>query len=54
VASVNEKVTYLEEGAVTVLPSAPKGKPRPAGYFFTGANFPGGAAKEANFGDGLA
>ena len=48
-----EKVTYTDEGAVTVLPSAPRNAARPVGYFFSGANFPRGASKDSNFGDGL-
>ncbi len=48
-----EKVTYTDEGAVTVLPSAPKNAARPVGYFFSGANFPRGASEDSNFGDGL-
>lgn len=52
VGSWGEKIAYVSEGAVTVLPSA-AGRTRPAGYFFSGANFPGGASAESNFGDGL-
>ncbi|WP_306212954.1 FG-GAP repeat protein [Actinoplanes sp. RD1] len=53
VSANDEKVTYSREGAVTLLPGAPAGQARPAGYFFSGANFPAGAAAEANFGAGL-
>ena len=53
VGAPDEQVTLSREGAVTILPSAPQGAARPAGYFFTGANFPGGASKESNFGYGL-
>jgi hypothetical protein len=53
VAAPDEKVTYASQGAVTVVPGAAKGKARPASYFFSGSNFPGGAAKDSNFGLGL-
>ncbi|MEV4704568.1 FG-GAP repeat protein [Actinoplanes sp. NPDC049316] len=48
-----EKVTYTDEGAVTVLPSAPKGAARPAGVFISGADFPRGASTDSAFGTGL-
>ncbi len=54
VNAYDEMVTLPREGAVTVLPSAPRGATRPAGHFFSGVNFPGGPAAEANFGGGLA
>jgi len=38
---------------VTVLPSAPSNAARPAGYFFSGADFPRGASEDSTFGDGL-
>jgi hypothetical protein len=53
VAAPDEKVSYDREGAVTVLPGARAGASRPAGYFFTGANFPRGAVKDGSFGTGL-
>ncbi|WP_430779704.1 FG-GAP repeat protein [Actinoplanes sp. G11-F43] len=49
----DEKVTYDWEGAVVVLPGAAVGQTRPEGYALTGANFPGGASAESNFGWGL-
>ena len=48
-----EKLTYTFQGAVTVIPGAATGKPRPASYFFSAGNFPGGPAKDGNFGLGL-
>jgi hypothetical protein len=53
VATPEEKVTHDREGAVTVVPGAPKGAPRPASYFFPGAGFRGGPAKDSNRGYGL-
>jgi len=53
IGAPDENVTFPWEGAVTVLPSAAEGAARPSGYFFSGANFPGGAAAESNFGTGL-
>ncbi|MFC4066113.1 FG-GAP repeat protein [Actinoplanes subglobosus] len=48
----DEKVTYASEGAVVILPGA-AGRTRPAGFSLTGANFPGRASAESNFGWGL-
>ena len=53
VGAPDEDVSFTSEGAVTILPSAAKGTSRSEGHFLSGADFPGGAAKESNFGHGL-